>query len=92
MPRAYYKPFTAYEEAVGFHAARRNAYILVALFGGGIIFKIILAHQFGSGHTVRIEDPAYQRMLAHQAATLRDTYSPAGMRTTGHSQSVPPIA
>lgn len=46
MPRAYYRPFTLYEEIVGFHGARRNAYILSAFFFAGIIIKVFLMYNY----------------------------------------------
>lgn len=46
MPRAHYRPFTAYEEAVGFRGAKRNAHIFIGLFFAGIIFKVLLTYNF----------------------------------------------
>lgn len=46
MPRAYYRPFTAYEEAVGFKGAKRNAHIFCGIFFAGLLFKVILAYHF----------------------------------------------
>ncbi|KAH8606372.1 hypothetical protein ERJ75_001537200 [Trypanosoma vivax] len=48
MPRAYYKPFTIYEEVVGFHGTRRNTYIFCGLLFGGLLFKMIVLSKYAS--------------------------------------------
>lgn len=73
MPRAYYKPFTAYEEAVGFHAARRNAYVLCAFFFGGLLLKCAFVFQYGSAAHAPVtaaldDDPRYQEMMERRLA------------------------
>lgn len=84
MPRAYYKPFTAYEELVGFQNAKRNAFICCGLFFGGIVFKCVLmlnyspVSSYGSAQAqmeALEQDPQYRaRMEArvHTSEMLMD--------------------
>eukprot|EP00796_Vickermania_ingenoplastis_P008788 gene8788-6175_t len=97
MPRAYYRPFTAYEEAVGFHGTRRNAYICCALFFSGIIFKVLLAVRFSPvsnrdlvGETAN-NNPEYAAALQHRAElveqwTTQDSHQTAMARRRREAQ------
>ncbi|KPA80778.1 hypothetical protein ABB37_04226 [Leptomonas pyrrhocoris] len=96
MPRAYYRPFTAYEEAVGFHAARRNAYILCAFFFGGLILKGVLTLNYSSvanpykGAALE-EDPRYQELLEKRLTLAESLSTQESMRRAMHARrSAPP--
>lgn len=86
MPRAYYKPFTAYEEAVGFHATKRNAYFFCAVFFAGILFKGALMMNYSSvvqsPQMVReLEDnPSYQSMLDRRTELMETLSSQESLK------------
>lgn len=80
MPRAYYRPFTAYEEAVGFKGAKRNAHIFCGIFFAGLLFKIILAYHFSPASNRQIlagsgveNNPAYIASM-EQRASLAESW------------------
>lgn len=85
MPRAYYRPFTAYEEVVGFKGAKRNAHIFCGLFLAGICFKVLLAFNFSPASNRDIlassgieNDPSYiaaveRRAMLAESWTTRDS-------------------
>jgi hypothetical protein len=72
MPRATLKPFTIYEDLVGFQGARRNAYLIFGGFSVLFVVKLILAMNFSMYSTVtpllnEAEDERYQEgMLARR--------------------------
>ncbi|TPP51874.1 Ankyrin repeat family protein [Leishmania donovani] len=77
MPRAYYKPFTAYEEAFGFHATRRNAYIMCSVLFGGLLLKCMLLVKYSSvvnpNRTSPLEDdPRYQELMERRLVLTED--------------------
>ncbi|CAM36858.1 conserved hypothetical protein [Leishmania braziliensis MHOM/BR/75/M2904] len=96
MPRAYYKPFTAYEEAFGFHATRRNAYIMCSVFFGGLLLKCMLLMKYSSiatpSWTSPLEDdPRYQEMMERRLALAEDLSTQESMkRAIRTRRSAPP--
>lgn len=65
MPRAYYKPFTMYEEVVGFKRIQTIAKGLCAFMFGGFVLKIILNRSFSGGAVRRVEDMSPEEMELH---------------------------
>lgn len=97
MPRAYYRPFTAYEEAVGFHAARRNAYIFCALLFGGLIFKVVLMLNYSTVanpyQTNTLEDdPRYQELMEKRLALAQDLSTQESMKRAMRARRAAPPA
>ncbi|CBH16194.1 uncharacterized protein TEOVI_000323600 [Trypanosoma equiperdum] len=95
MPRAYYKPFTVYEEVVGFHGARRNAYICCAILFGGLLFKILVLSQYStvtdySGVDGLQSNPDYQAMLAQREALAQSLSSREEIHRAIASRRAPP--
>ncbi|CAJ1005601.1 hypothetical protein Q4I28_000921 [Leishmania naiffi] len=96
MPRAYYKPFTAYEEAFGFHATRRNAYIMCSVLFGGLLLKCMLLIKYSSivtpSWTSPLEDdPRYQEMMERRLALAEDLSTQESMkRAIRTRRSAPP--
>lgn len=88
MPRAYYRPFTAYEEALGFKAVKRNAYVFCALFFSGILLKLLLAYRFSpvsnrdllASHGVD-EDPRYINAMQQRAVLAENWMTRDSMKT-----------
>ncbi|CAD2222496.1 hypothetical protein AGDE_03257 [Angomonas deanei] len=87
MPRAYYKPFTVYEEVVGFHNAKRNAYIFCGLFFGGILFKCLLMSKYSSVVNPDLndglaleDDPRYRAAMQERAELVYTTGSRDAMQ------------
>ncbi|KAG5511390.1 hypothetical protein JKF63_07353 [Porcisia hertigi] len=77
MPRAYCKPFTAYEEAFGFHATRRIAYMMCSVFFGGLLLKCMLLLKYStvanSNWTSPLEDdPRYQELMEKRLTLAED--------------------
>ncbi|EPY31103.1 hypothetical protein STCU_03621 [Strigomonas culicis] len=99
MPRAYYKPFTAYEEAVGYHGAKRNAYFFLALFFGGLLFKCVLLNNYSTvmnpdleGRSPLEADPRYRAAMDRREELLQDIASKEAMRRAIRRQLPPPPA
>lgn len=98
MPRAYYKPFTAYEEALGFHAARRNAYFFCAVFFGGILFKCMLMANYSTvvetHESIRnLEgNPQYQAMLDQRVELMETIITKDSMKKAMNSRRQAPPA
>ncbi|GET85758.1 hypothetical protein, conserved [Leishmania tarentolae] len=96
MPRAYYKPFTAYEEAFGFHATRRNAYIMCSLLFGGLLLKCMLLLKYSSvanqNWTTPLEDdPRYQELMERRLALAEDLSTQESMKRAMRARrSAPP--
>ncbi|KAH9578020.1 hypothetical protein LSM04_002738 [Trypanosoma melophagium] len=95
MPRAYYKPFTVYEEAVGFHGAKRNAYICCALLFGGLIFKFAVLSQYSTvtnhSDSLSLEDnPQYQMMMAERMELAGNLASREAMQRVLMARRAPP--
>jgi hypothetical protein len=97
MPRAYYRPFTAYEEAVGFHAARRNAYICCAFLFGGLLLKIVLTMNYSTianpvhGNVLE-DDPRYQEMMEKRLALAEDLSTQESMKRAMRARRAAPPA
>ncbi|AYU75930.1 hypothetical protein conserved [Leishmania donovani] len=96
MPRAYYKPFTAYEEAFGFHATRRNAYIMCSVLFGGLLLKCMLLVKYSSvvnpNRTSPLEDdPRYQELMERRLVLTEDLSTQESMkRAIRARRSAPP--
>lgn len=85
MPRAYYRPFTAYEEAVGFKGARRNAYLCCAFLFGGLLFKVAMMLRYSTVVSSNIpdaleSDPRYQALLEKRLSLSQDLSSQESMK------------
>ncbi|CCW64437.1 unnamed protein product [Phytomonas sp. EM1] len=84
MPRAYYKPFTAYEELLGFRAVRRNAYFFCAFFFGALLFKFALLSKYSLSSSMSVADiennPQYQNMLDQRLEIMETLSSQENMR------------
>lgn len=97
MPRAYYRPFTAYEEAVGFHAARRNAYLCCAFLFGGLVLKVVLTLRYGAvanphQATVLEDDPRYQELMERRLSLAEDLSTQESMRRAMQARRAAPPA
>ncbi|KPI84141.1 hypothetical protein ABL78_6815 [Leptomonas seymouri] len=97
MPRAYYRPFTAYEEAVGFHAARRNAYCFCAFMFGGLLLKVALTMRYSTvvnpnkGIALE-EDPRYQELMEKRVALMEDLSTQESMKRAMRARRFAPPA
>ncbi|KAF8291141.1 hypothetical protein TcYC6_0124270 [Trypanosoma cruzi] len=95
MPRAYYKPFTVYEEAVGFHGTRRNAYFCCALLFAGLMFKILLLSRYSTASDFSDlpslkDNPQYSNMVAERMELAESLASLEGMRRAMKNRRAPP--
>ncbi|ESL10902.1 hypothetical protein TRSC58_01357 [Trypanosoma rangeli SC58] len=95
MPRAYYKPFTVYEEVVGFHGTRRNAYLCCAFFFAGLLFKVCVLSRYSTASDFselsRVEDdPQYQSFLAQRMELAESLASMEAMRRAVQARRAPP--
>lgn len=73
MPRAYYKPFTIYEEAVGFRNIKALTKGVAACLTCGLMFKVYMMANFSTTRGVEKEMSAEQmEMLASRAQLLHD--------------------
>ncbi|CCW69034.1 unnamed protein product [Phytomonas sp. Hart1] len=84
MPRAYYRPFTTYEEIFGFHTVRRNAYFFCAFLFSALLFKIAIFFRYSpssSFSTADIENnPDYHRMMDKRLEMVETLSSQENMR------------
>ncbi|KAK7196418.1 hypothetical protein NESM_000579000 [Novymonas esmeraldas] len=97
MPRAYYKPFTAYEEAFGFHAVRRNAFIMCGFFFGGLLLKGVLLLKYSSVANPTLstpleDDPRYQQLMERRIALADDLSTQESMKRAMQARRAAPPA
>ncbi|KEG14000.1 hypothetical protein DQ04_00671030 [Trypanosoma grayi] len=95
MPRAYYKPFTVYEEAVGFHGTKRNAYICCAFLFGGLLFKVLVLSRYSTASNFSAlseleNDPQYQAVVAERMQLAENLASREAMRRAMSARRAPP--
>ncbi|KAG5507723.1 hypothetical protein JIQ42_08011 [Leishmania sp. Namibia] len=96
MPRAYYKPFTAYEEAFGFHGTRRIAHIMCSVLFGGLLLKCVLLLKYSSVSNPKWtspleDDPRYQELMERRLVLAEDLWTQESMRRAMRARrSAPP--
>lgn len=97
MPRAYYKPFTWYEDAVGFKVIRRLTKVVVGLYFAGILIKIGFASTYSESAMQQVDlnnltedQQKIMRQREAVAARLREAEMAAGVLGGKRRGGLPP--
>jgi hypothetical protein len=90
MPRAYYRPFTVYEEAIGFRNIKGLSTCIFGLMVSGLAVKVYMAVNFsdiGRGGTAMTDHQA--QLMASRTQLLNDVQSREAMKASLRSKLPP---
>mmetsp|Transcript_26558 Transcript_26558/g.30738 ORF Transcript_26558/g.30738 Transcript_26558/m.30738 type:complete len:92 (-) Transcript_26558:23-298(-) len=90
MPRAYYKPFTMYEDIVGFRTINRFTKFLMGGLFGLLGLKMVFFTQFNNHIPDEELTPEQLELLANRADLASKLSSSEAMRKSMRERRLPP--